>query len=1718
MAYTAPQIGTILLKADRTMYKIGQIAYENMFAEDNEALDYERDIIFIYKKAVEYADDLFLGTEKLDKVVERLAAKISAYDYGELNPIYANVSSILTSNIVAGSALNDLSDVTITNVQDNQILSYDALSGQWINIGVGSAVRNSQAFIATAGQTVFTTAYPFNSQLLDLYINGVKINSLSYTTFGEYQITLNDGCLDGDIVDVVIYDTTSSVLPSVNSLNDLIDVSIGALANNQVLYYNSTTGLWQNGAVGGGTWGSITGTLSNQTDLQNALNLKVPYTGATANVNLGEFGLTAGQLTLDTSPTGVAVVGTTRWNNATGTSETTLKGGNVLLRNGVDLVARVVNKVTPNTTLTKASYQAVRVTGAQGQRLAVAYAQANNDANSADTIGLVCETIPTNQEGFIMAVGQLENINTTGSLQGEVWVDGDVLYLSPFTPGAITKVKPIGNGHIIVIGYVEYAHQNNGKIYVKVMNGWELDELHDVSITTPLNNDALIYETSTGLWKNKSISTAIGYTPVGGSGVSGQIAYWNGTSTQTGNNSLFWDATNSRLGIGTNAPSQILNVSKNQNSSTQILVQNTDVTNTSSRATFQATNGAVSARLDTIGASGAYLGAFLGTITNHRLYFWTNGQERGYFGETGNLVLGIISTTDSGERLQVTGTMKVTGVIYGISGIVVGTTGSGGIISASSTNAANLRFSINGSSLLGAYGAGIQNSAFLFNYPTSTNTDAATHSLWGILHTFAPVGGTTGYIMAGLQPTINQTGGANGITRGLYVNPTLTAAADWRSIEWSNNTGWGLYGTGTANNYLGGKLLINTTTTTNTEYLTVGGNVLLRPTGAAGVFSETSLNFYAASDSGNGVKLFTTDNSGYGIGLGISTRDGVTVSEKFRIFRNGNLVLQNGGTYTDGGQRLQVQGDAFIKGSGNTTATTALTVQNSTGLNILTVSNYGATTIRGGTAFDGDNAINILNGNAASIFNIWNSGRVFINRVGTIASLNIGQTIIEETSSGGIVTFGLRPATNFTTSSPFSGYSVNFTNPQSITSSGGETFHVNITATLAPTSGGSPYTSLRLNPTINQTGGANGITRGLYVNPTLTLAADFRAIETSAGNVLFGTGFFWNNTQNRLGIGIQTPSAALDILGADNVLAKIKSSTNTGSVSYVTYNNVDSSFEFGMYGSTRTAFGMIGSNSAYMYGIVDLNIASLTNIKFGTDSGGSPTERMRIFTNGNVGINTGATDGGQRFQVQGTTLLNGNVTFSSSTGMFWDATNSRLGIGTNAPSSTLDIRGKARIQASGNCELDFADGSAAARIAVTSTVGYVGTLTSHPFAFFSAATERARFFAGGNLAIGSTTDSGERLQVNGTMKVTGESSYGGNKNVSDNFVFVLNRTVSNPAVSPRLRWTGVNVISGNPIDVYGEQNALVVSAISGINTVTVNVNFVNFGSQVGSAAAPLLRAGNGYTGGIYFIGGGGVVGNAGIGFSIGNYAEGMRLNSAGNLLIGSVTDTTERLQVTGTMKVTGASSFADITATSYTFGGLNMISSGTGTGEGNVAVGRSNLRALTAGAYNTAIGYVTMNGATTGSFNVAIGANTLQSLSSGTHNMAIGQNAINFLSTGSNNVGIGWRSLYRIAGASNNVAIGYNSANTAADSSNMVANNNSVFIGHSAKASTDGNTNEVVIGYDASGNGSNTCTIGNTSITKTFLRGTINVANLPTSATGLIAGDLWNNAGVINIV
>jgi hypothetical protein len=216
----------------------------------------------------------------------------------------------------------------------------------------------------------------------------------------------------------------------------------------------------------------------------------VPYTGATSNVDLGEWELKSGQLELDQTPTGSAGVAVMRWNDSDGTIDIGLKGGNVTLQVGQEEVIRVVNKTGSN--LLEANYQCVRVRtqaegGAQGQRLAVKLAQADTKANHTGVLGLVTETINNNQEGFITTFGYVRGVNTTGSLQGETWLDGDVLWLSATTAGGLTNIQP--TTHPVQIGYVVYAHGVNGKIFVRIGEGVdELDELHDLSITSLANN------------------------------------------------------------------------------------------------------------------------------------------------------------------------------------------------------------------------------------------------------------------------------------------------------------------------------------------------------------------------------------------------------------------------------------------------------------------------------------------------------------------------------------------------------------------------------------------------------------------------------------------------------------------------------------------------------------------------------------------------------------------------------------------------------------------------------------------------------------------------------------------------------------------------------------------------------------------------------------------------------------------------------------------------------------------------------------------------------------------------------------------------------------------------------------------------------------------------------------------------------------------------------
>jgi len=216
------------------------------------------------------------------------------------------------------------------------------------------------------------------------------------------------------------------------------------------------------------------------------------------------------------------------WNDVDGTLNLGLKGGVASSELGQGLVTRVVNKTSPLIDLLATNYQVVVIGGAQGQRLSIRLAQADNDANSAGTLGVVAENIDRNQEGFVVTVGLLKNRDTTGALQGETWNDGDILYLSPTVAGQMTNVKPQAPQHTVIVGYVEYAHQNNGKIYVKIDNGYEIDELHNVRITTAsLTAGQLLVRSGSnngGVWINSNQLT-------GSYGLTGSLTFVSGGLT-----------------------------------------------------------------------------------------------------------------------------------------------------------------------------------------------------------------------------------------------------------------------------------------------------------------------------------------------------------------------------------------------------------------------------------------------------------------------------------------------------------------------------------------------------------------------------------------------------------------------------------------------------------------------------------------------------------------------------------------------------------------------------------------------------------------------------------------------------------------------------------------------------------------------------------------------------------------------------------------------------------------------------------------------------------------------------------------------------------------------------------------------------------------------------------------------------------------------------------
>lgn len=291
---------------------------------------------------------------------------------------------------------------------------------------------------------------------------------------------------------------------------DLTDVPSSYTGNSlKYVRVNATsTGLEFVTSGGGGT-GDVIGP-SSSTD--NALVRFDSTTGkliqnSTATLSdtgaLDTANVTADYIQIDTAATPPALVaGTLAWDSGNGTLELGLLGGNSTLKIGEQQYTRVYNDTA--STMTKG--QVVYISGAQGNRVAVKLAQANSDLTSKDTIGLVAESIAAGAEGWVLNAGSLYNLNTNGLTAG------DTIYLSPTTAGSYTTTKPVAPEHLVVLGFVQRVSATVGSLYLKVDNGYEIDELHDVLVTSPSNGQLLIRDQTAGVWKNAFLTAGSNIT------------------------------------------------------------------------------------------------------------------------------------------------------------------------------------------------------------------------------------------------------------------------------------------------------------------------------------------------------------------------------------------------------------------------------------------------------------------------------------------------------------------------------------------------------------------------------------------------------------------------------------------------------------------------------------------------------------------------------------------------------------------------------------------------------------------------------------------------------------------------------------------------------------------------------------------------------------------------------------------------------------------------------------------------------------------------------------------------------------------------------------------------------------------------------------------------------------------------------------------------------
>jgi hypothetical protein len=368
---------------------------------------------------------------------------------GNPSPVYVNL------DYSASGAATNLTSVGLTMPTGFSVANSPLTQSGTLAVTYASGY----SLPSDAEQAEWDTAY--DRSLTAANVSGTTTKTLTLTK--QDGSTLQASWNDYDTAPVTsVFGRTGDVVATEGDYNltQLGDVTITSPTTNQILKYNGSA--WVNGT-------------DTDTGL-TSVGLSMPSAFTVSNSPLTSNGTIA-----------VTGAGTTaQYVRGDGTLATFPSSSNEALT----LIREVYNE----TGATLAKGTVVYINGGHGNLPTVTKALAVGDATSAQTFAIVQSNISNMSNGYVVVAGGIDNLDT------QAYAAGTALYLSPTVAGGYTSTKPYAPYHLVYIGVVIRSHPTQGVIEVKIQNGYELDELHNVNAQSPDDGMIISYVASTSLW------------------------------------------------------------------------------------------------------------------------------------------------------------------------------------------------------------------------------------------------------------------------------------------------------------------------------------------------------------------------------------------------------------------------------------------------------------------------------------------------------------------------------------------------------------------------------------------------------------------------------------------------------------------------------------------------------------------------------------------------------------------------------------------------------------------------------------------------------------------------------------------------------------------------------------------------------------------------------------------------------------------------------------------------------------------------------------------------------------------------------------------------------------------------------------------------------------------------------------------------------------------